>query len=133
MKAYVVDDDIVYTMGIKRLLKRMNQTQEVAFFDNGKQAFDELIANKDNLEQLPNVILLDINMPVMDGWEFLKAYTKAKAQLCKKIIIYMISSSINPSDIEKAKAFEDITEYLEKPVTLEDLQQMLEASTHPRK
>jgi CheY-like chemotaxis protein len=133
VKAYVVDDDIVYTMGIKRLLKRINQIEEVAFFDNGKQALDELIANKDNLEQLPNVILLDINMPVMDGWEFLKAYTKAKTQLSKEIIIYMISSSINPSDIERAKTFEDITEYLEKPVTLEDLQQMMEANAHPRK
>lgn len=132
MKAYVVDDDVVYVMGIKRLIKRSSLIDEVKFFENGKLAIDELLENKDNEEQLPNVILLDINMPVMDGWEFLEAYKDIRDKVAKKILIYMISSSINPRDIERAKTFEDVTEYLEKPVTVEEIHEMMEANPHPR-
>ena len=68
----------------------------------------------------------------MDGWEFLEKFNSIKLQLVKGIHIYMISSSINPRDIEKAKNYEDVTEYLEKPVTLEEIQKMVEANPHPR-
>lgn len=133
MKAFVVDDDEVYVMGIKRLIKRANLTEEVLFFENGKLAIDVLEENKDNSDRLPNVILLDINMPVMDGWEFLESYKNIRPQIQKKIYIYMISSSINPRDIDRAKSFEDVTEYLEKPVTLEELMEMVASNPHPRK
>lgn len=133
MKAFVVDDDEVYVMGIKRLIKRANLTEEVLFFENGKLAIDVLEENKDNSDKLPNVILLDINMPVMDGWEFLESYKNIRPQIQKKIYIYMISSSINPRDIDRAKSFEDVTEYLEKPVTLEELMEMVASNPHPRK
>lgn len=133
MKAFVVDDDEVYVMGIKRLIKRANLTEEVLFFENGKLAIDVLEENKDNSDGLPNVILLDINMPVMDGWEFLESYKNIRPQIQKKIYIYMISSSINPRDIDRAKSFEDVTEYLEKPVTLEELMEMVASNPHPRK
>ncbi len=133
MKAYIVDDDEVYKMGIKRLIKRADFINEVQFFENGKLAIDALLANKSDAGMLPNVILLDINMPIMDGWEFLEIFNTIKQQLAKSIIIYMVSSSINPKDIEKAKNYEDVTEYLEKPVTLDEIQQMVIANPHPRK
>lgn len=132
VKAYIVDDDEVYKMGIKRLIKRIDLINHVQFYENGKPAIDALLENKDDVLKLPDVILLDINMPVMDGWEFLEKFNSIKLQLVKGIHIYMISSSINPRDIEKAKNYEDVTEYLEKPVTLEEIQKMVEANPHPR-
>ena len=132
VKAYIVDDDEVYTMGIKRLIRRAELINEVQFYENGKLAIEALLEDKDNPDMLPDVILLDINMPIMDGWEFLEKYNTIKQQLIKGILIYMVSSSINPRDIEKAKNYEDVTEYLEKPVTLEEIQQMVAANPHPR-
>lgn len=132
MKAYVVDDDEVYIMGVKRLIRRTDIIDDILFFENGKLALDTLLENKDDAEALPTVILLDINMPIMDGWEFLEKYKTIRDILAKHIIIYMVSSSINQRDIERAKEYSDVMEYLEKPVTLEEIQKMIEVNPHPR-
>ncbi len=132
MKAYVVDDDEVYIMGVKRLIRRTDIINDIQFFENGKLALDTLLENKGDAEALPTVILLDINMPIMDGWEFLEKYKTIRDELAKHIIIYMVSSSINPRDIERAKEYSDVMEYLEKPVTLEEIQKMIEVNPHPR-
>lgn len=132
MKAYVVDDDEVYIMGIKRLIRRTDIINDIQFFENGKLALNALLENKDDIDALPTVILLDINMPIMDGWEFLEKYKSIRDELAKHIIIYMVSSSINPRDIERAKEYSDVMEYLEKPVTLEEIQKMIEVNPHPR-
>lgn len=132
MKAYVIDDDEVYIMGIKRLIRRTDIINDIQFFENGKLALDTLLEKKDDVEALPTVILLDINMPIMDGWEFLEKYKAIREELAKHIIIYMVSSSINPRDIERAKEYSDVMEYLEKPVTLEEIQKMIEVNPHPR-
>lgn len=132
MKAYVVDDDEVYIMGIKRLIRRTDIINDIQFFENGKLALNALLENKDDVEALPTVILLDINMPIMDGWEFLEKYKSIRDELAKHIIIYMVSSSINPRDIDRAKEYSDVIEYLEKPVTLDEIQKMIEVNPHPR-
>ncbi|MCO5949972.1 response regulator [Mucilaginibacter sp. RT5R15] len=74
-------------------------------------------------ENLPEVILLDLNMPVMDGWEFLDEFTKVPP--AKKIIIYIVTSSIDPADVEKAKQYEAISQYIVKPVTVDNLKEIL--------
>lgn len=132
MKAYIIDDDEVYIMGIKRLVRRTDIINDIQFFENGKLALETLIDKKDDAQALPTVILLDINMPIMDGWEFLEKYKTIRDKMAKPIIIYMVSSSINPRDIERAKEYSDVMEYLEKPVTLEEIQKMIEVNPHPR-
>lgn len=132
MKAYIVDDDEVYIMGIKRLIRRTNIIDGIQFFENGKLAIESLLKTKDDIEALPTVILLDINMPIMDGWEFLEKYKTIRDELAKNITIYMVSSSINPRDIGRAKNYENVMEYLEKPITLEEIQKMISVDPHPR-
>jgi CheY-like chemotaxis protein len=78
-----------------------------------------------NAAQLPEIILLDLNMPVMDGWEFLEEFTLLKPRLEKKITIYVVSSSIAPSDIQRAEAINEVTDYIVKPITTEKLLDML--------
>ena len=82
-----------------------------------------LIDLKNEPETLPEVILLDLSMPVMDGWQFLDEFTKVKIE--KKITIYIVSSSIDPMDYERAKSYNDIQNYIIKPVQTEDLKSIL--------
>ena len=66
-------------------------------------------------------------MPVMDGWLFLEEYVKLKPEIGKKITIYMISSSVDPVDIERAKKISDISDYIIKPITILRLKEIIEA------
>ena len=81
------------------MLKPVALCDDVQIFQNGKEALDALVHRKDQGERIPEVIFLDINMPIMDGWDFLdKVMTM---DLGDKIIINMITSSIDPLDLKK--------------------------------
>ena len=96
-------------------------------FYNGKEAIDFLI-NPENQNQLPDIIFLDINMPVMDGWGFMESFVKIKPQLGKKITIYMVSSSINQDDINRAKGISDVTDYVIKPISQDTLVELFKVA-----
>jgi CheY-like chemotaxis protein len=88
-------------------------------FSDGEEALDFML---DNLhKELPDVIFLDIDMPIMDGFEFMEEYVKIKPKLGKKITIYMVSSSVDPVDIDRAKKISEITDYIVKPITQDQL------------
>src|ERR1700712_3801347 len=95
----VVDDDEIYVYGIKKLISLKQLCPNLIEFRNGKDAIDFLTA-PENTDQLPDVIFLDISMPVMDGWDFMENYARIKPSLGKKITVYMVSSSINEEDIK---------------------------------
>lgn len=116
----VVDDDEIYVYGIKKLIHLKRLCPNLIEFRNGRDAI-EFLMDPQNNDQLPDVIFLDISMPVMDGWDFMETYAKIKPQLDKKITVYMVSSSINDDDINRAKAIADITDYVVKPVTYDKL------------
>ncbi len=118
---YVIDDDKIYHFLFKNLLKQNGIDVVTKFFCDGAEAI-EYIRSNNNEEQLPDLILLDVNMPIMDGWQFLEEYSKLSESLCKSSIIYMISSSNSEVDINKAKGFNDIVkDYYLKPICKEDL------------
>jgi len=119
---FVVDDDKVYHFILKNLLKKNKIEVNPLFFENGQDAIDGLKENAAVESNLPTLVLLDINMPVMDGWQFLEEFKKIKGTLNKETIIYMISSSNNPIDLNRLKDFsQEIKEYMLKPVCLEDI------------
>lgn len=126
--AFIVDDDQIYVFGLKKLIAINNLCKNILVFENGEKAINHITPIIKNNDQLPDVILLDLNMPVMDGWEFLDEFVKIKPQLSKKIQIYMVSSSINPADIEKAKQYEELSDYLIKPISVEELQRVFSAA-----
>jgi CheY-like chemotaxis protein len=119
--AFIVDDDQIYVFGLKKLLAINNLCKNILVFENGEKALNYITPIMSNGDELPDIILLDLNMPVMDGWEFLDEFTKIKPKLNKKIEIYMVSSSINPADMEKAKQYEELTDYLIKPISIDEL------------
>ena len=64
----------------------------------------------------PDLIFLDINMPAMDGWEFLNEYSQLKPKLKKDIALFIVSSSISPQEVERSKTYRAVTDFLIKPV-----------------
>ncbi|WP_036383075.1 response regulator [Muricauda sp. MAR_2010_75] len=96
---FIVDDDPITVFGIRKMLKPVVLCDDVQIFQNGKEALDALIRRKNEGDGIPEVIFLDINMPIMDGWDFLEEIMTL--ELKQKMIINMITSSIDPLDYQK--------------------------------
>lgn len=124
--ACIIDDDQVYVFGLKRLIEISNFCKNVLVFENGEEALKYLKPIVSSAEDLPDVILLDINMPVMDGWQFLEEFTKIRPTLQKEVTIYMVSSSVQQKDIDRAKQYSEITDYIIKPIKLDDLTKIMQ-------
>jgi CheY-like chemotaxis protein len=120
----IVDDDWIYQLVIRRMIEKQTPAPQVLTYSNGQEAIDALRAAAADAEALPDVLLLDINMPVMDGWEFMDEYILLKPSLARPPRIYIISSSIAPQDHEKARSYADISGFLTKPVTEETLERL---------
>ncbi|KAA6439835.1 response regulator [Dyadobacter flavalbus] len=124
---WVIDDDEIYRFAIKLIMKRADITEKTLFFHNGKMAIDFFTVNLQNPNELPDLILLDLNMPVLDGWQFLDAYEKLKPQISKNITIYLVSSTIDEQDYNRAKSISCVKELIVKPLTTKDIQRILAA------
>jgi CheY-like chemotaxis protein len=124
-RVFVIDDDRIYQFAIKWHVQKMAPGAEVAQFLNGQSGLDVLTSLLDDPSLLPDVILLDINMPGMDGWEFIDHLAAIGNEHLDRIDVFMVSSSIDRSDIEKAKQTKGIKNYIIKPVSDEDLGKVL--------
>lgn len=122
----VIDDDVIYQFAVKLSLNQLRLARQVHTFSNGELARDFFIASKNEPEALPDVILLDINMPVMDGWDFLDWFKDFKHELPGHIAIFMVSSSIDQRDVAKARSYAEVREYLAKPLTEGSFYEMVE-------
>jgi CheY-like chemotaxis protein len=121
----VIDDDEMYVLALKKMIDKVQLTDQTVYFENGKVAlnyFDQWIHQ---INLIPELILLDLNMPVTNGWQFIKEFKKLKIRIGKKITIYMISNTINEDEIQKAKQIEEITDFVCKPVTMNTLSKIL--------
>jgi CheY-like chemotaxis protein len=110
----IIDDDIIFHFIFSKLMENLQGVNEVLIFSDGKEAIDFINSNINNLDKLPDIIFLDINMQVMNGWQFLDRYKLLEMK--KKIMIYIVSSSNNPDDIIDAKAILEVSDYLVKPI-----------------
>jgi CheY-like chemotaxis protein len=106
------------------LLHRNQFCDEIRSFFNAQSALEELKKNSDDNDKMPDGILLDLNMPVMDGWQFLDEFVLLAIK--KEISIFIVTSSIDPIDIERAKKHHFLKDYIMKPITAEKLKAMSE-------
>lgn len=118
---YVIDDDKLSIKLMSMLIAKNNFCEEIISFHNPQNALNELKNNATNPSKLPDVILLDLNMPILDGWQFLDEFILV--EFAKKIIVFIVSSSIDPSDLEMAKKYPIIKDYIIKPLSSEKLKQ----------
>src|SRR3954466_8644284 len=112
----VIDDNDVYECVMKNSISKLNPNIKILAYLNGEEGIKSIKNMIDKNQPLPDVILLDINMPIMDGWEFMNEFIKIKSKLPRVIPIYLTTSSLDASDIDKAKKYEDITGFLSKPI-----------------
>ena len=127
-RTYIVDDDKVLVMLVKLLVKKHPDYNTCLEFTNGKKALDYIKSLSSDIGELPDLILLDINMPVMDGWEFLDEISKLNIN--KNIPVYILTSSIDPTDKAKALNYPMVKDYIMKPVTIGRLSEIHKA-LHP--
>ena len=124
-KCCIIDDDPIFIYGTKRIMKEINFCEEIIVYNNGKEALEGISKISSLGHKIPEVIFLDLNMPVMNGWEFLDQITKLPSNNLEKTFIYIISSSVDPRDLEKVKNYKVVNNYILKPITPNDLETVL--------
>jgi CheY-like chemotaxis protein len=109
---YLIDDDYIYLSITSKTMQNFFQGSRVRTFANPENALERI--SKDN----PDVVFLDINMPGMDGWEFLEELRERGM----KVETFIVSSSIDPADLRKAEAHPYVVKFLEKPLGKKQLE-----------
>jgi two-component system, chemotaxis family, chemotaxis protein CheY len=127
MKIALIDDDVIFKKLTKIRLRRYDLSKDILTFRDGEEAISYLKEHAKQVEALPDIILLDINMPKMNGWDFLKKFRKIKFDLRKTIKLYMVSSSFNPDDMDKANEYQDLLGYFVKPISESDYKEIAES------
>ncbi len=119
----IIDDDEINNLICTKVIKDYNPMAEVDSVTSGSKGLDYLNASMDNLEsQLPDVIFLDINMPAMNGWDFIREYRKINSNMDKEIKLFVLTSSQYYQDSELADQYDEVQKLITKPLTSEILE-----------
>ena len=124
----LIDDDEINNFISIKLIKKALSNAEISSCLNGKLAIEELTEiQKNSPEKLPDFILLDINMPIMNGWEFLDEYKRLNIDTTGRSKIFIISSSVFSNDISRARSYPLVKNFISKPLSVEKIREMLES------
>jgi CheY-like chemotaxis protein len=118
---FLIDDDPIYVLLTRKIISNVTSDYEISEFGDGQLALDRLIDLSQGNAHLPDIIFLDLSMPVMDGWEFLAEYSLLKESLKKEIRLYIVSSSISPREVERSTEYHEVVDFLIKPLEKETI------------
>ncbi|OYU82097.1 MAG: response regulator [Flavobacterium sp. BFFFF1] len=125
-KVICIDDDPIALLLSRMVISKANFASQVITFSNGEEAISYLTATPESGDkEEKQLILLDLNMPVMDGWEFLEQFSQGLSSHYQNTKIILLSSSIDPNDIRKSKNFHMVLDFFPKPLTKELLGRIL--------
>lgn len=118
----LIDEDEIDNIINQKIIESNNFSEKVQVYQSGNEALEYLRKNASIAENLPDLIFLDINMPIMDGFQFLEEFEKLDVKILDKSKIIMLSSSISPRDIDRAASNRFVKKYLNKPLNSRYLQ-----------
>ncbi len=124
LQLLVIDDDEINIFIIRKIVEKTGAAIEMVSKNNGQQAIDYLNKSIAEGKELPSLVLIDINMPVMNGWEFLEAYQELNID--KPVNMYILSSSVYENDIEKTKTYPLVKGFISKPLSMERLNELIQ-------
>ena len=127
----LVDDDEINNFISIKLIKKALLNTEIMACLNGKFAIDQLVEiQRNDISKLPDYILLDINMPIMNGWEFLDEYKRLNIDPLGKTKIFIISSSVFSNDINKARSYPLVKDFISKPLNVDKIVELFKVEDH---
>ena len=118
-KMWLIDDDFLFRTLAEILINEKAMAKDVVLFEDAPSAIENL-----KKEERPDLIFLDLNMPTMSGWEFLDEVLEKNLIDFNRTKVYILSSSIDPRDIQRAKRYKEIQSFIPKPLTNECLEQV---------
>ena len=114
---FIIDDDSIHQRIAQIMIEKHQLFDHYTSFTDAEKAIAFIKENKSNDHVLPDVILLDLNMPVIDGWDFLDLFEKFRQEIKKVIRIFIVTSSVDENDIVRSKAYSSVTGFISKPLS----------------
>ncbi|MFN0255689.1 response regulator [Pedobacter ureilyticus] len=121
----VIDDDDINIFIISKIVEKTGYDVELCAKHNGQLAIDYIQELLSTNQPLPHLVLIDINMPILNGWEFIEAFEALNLNTDNDM--YMLSSSVYENDIEKAKSYKSVKGFISKPLSIDRLKELLAA------
>ncbi|MBX2898501.1 MAG: response regulator [Cyclobacteriaceae bacterium] len=123
---YLVDDNEVDLFVQRRFIEMRKFARNIVTFSSPSRALEAIVANPN---QVPDILFLDLNMPMINGFEFLERLREASRQLSERLRVVVLTSSDSQRDRERALAFGNVVNFVPKPLTIQSLDELL-ASLH---
>ena len=120
----LIDDDKIFNFLSEKTISSLGLANEIHFASNGQQALDLLELSKTGEIQKPDIIFLDLNMPIMNGYEFFEAFLAMELPDKHLITLVILTSSADPQDLKRAKDL-GIKYYFNKPLTQEEIKKLI--------
>lgn len=120
----IIDDDEINNFIAAKLIDKIPAKAKVNTCLNGLEGINYIKSKLSNQAEFPDIIFLDINMPIMNGWEFLEKYELIKKEVKKTVTINMLSSSVYNADINKADTYGTVKKFMSKPLTVDKIKDL---------
>lgn len=124
-KVLIIDDDPIHQRIAQIMITKHKLYDEFTSYTEAGDALAFLVVNAGIEEALPDVILLDLNMPVMDGWDFLEQFEALKSTFAKKIRIFIVSSSVDEKDVTRSQSYSSVEGFISKPLSPDVMRKMV--------